>query len=62
MSKKLMLKVVDGCPAMQVIMVKEPVTETGCDGDRHCACHGGNPFFCCKCGAEFKFDEEDGGS
>lgn len=48
------LELVDGNGKEAAVMTKASPLPTQCDPDRHCAHHGGGPFFCCRCGAEFR--------
>lgn len=54
MEKRIIsLQVVDGYVPERVRVLTEP-TAGGCEGDKHCACHGSDPFHCCLCGAMFE--------
>ena len=49
----LHLRVIDG---MEPQLVKVFRVEPGirqCNPARHCACHGSEPFYCCRCGMAF---------
>ncbi len=49
------LELVDGYGKEPAIMVKASPLPICCDPGMHCAHHGGGPFFCCKCAAEFSY-------
>jgi hypothetical protein len=50
------LELVDGCGKVLAVMVTPPPEGLkSCAPDRHCAHHGSDPFFCCRCGASFTF-------
>lgn len=49
------LNLVDGYGIEPAIMTKPSDFPIQCDAGRHCAHHGDDPFFCCKCGAEFTY-------
>lgn len=49
-------RVIDGWGPSDVVMTKLPSVTPGCDEGTHCAAHGADhKFFCCRCGAEFRF-------
>jgi hypothetical protein len=48
-----MLELIDGMGIEPAIMTKASPLPICCDPGKHCAHHGGGPFFCCKCAAEF---------
>lgn len=48
-----MLELVDGDGKVPAIMTKASELTVQCAPGRHCAHHGENPFFCCRCSAEF---------
>lgn len=50
-----MLELIDGFGKTRAVMTKAAPTDLGqCAPGRHCAHHGSDPFFCCRCGAEFR--------
>jgi hypothetical protein len=49
------LNLVDGDGIEPAIMIKPSELPVQCAPGRHCAHHGADPFFCCKCGAEFTY-------
>jgi len=49
------LELVDGDGKVAAVMTKASPLPICCDPGRHCAHHGGDPFFCCKCAAEFSY-------
>lgn len=51
------LELVDGEGKVPAVMTKASPLPIQCDSGRHCAHHGCNPFFCCKCAAEFDYDK-----
>lgn len=53
--KYFYLQVIDGMPPEPVKFINQADPRVkSCNPDRHCACHGGGPFYCCKCGALFE--------
>lgn len=52
------LELIDGCGLQPAKMIKaspmNPADWGQCDPGKHCAHHGSDPFFCCRCAAEFK--------
>jgi len=50
-----MLELVDGYGKERALMTKASPLPICCDPGKHCAHHGGGPFFCCKCAAEFSY-------
>lgn len=60
-SRTLYLELIDGCGPMRArYATKAKQPETMCHDERHCAHHGNNPFFCCRCGAVLEYDDQDG--
>ncbi len=49
------LELIDGEGKVDAVMTKPSDMPIQCSPGRHCAHHGDDPFFCCKCGAEFAF-------
>lgn len=52
------LQLVDGYPKEEAVMIKASPLPICCDPGRHCAHHGDDPYFCCKCGAEFTYPDK----
>lgn len=48
------LELIDGYGKEPAKMTKASPLPVSCEPGQHCAHHGKDPFFCCKCGAEFK--------
>jgi hypothetical protein len=48
------LELVDGEGKVPSRMTKASPLSTQCEPGQHCAHHGSDPFFCCRCAAEFK--------
>ena len=49
------LELVDGDGKTAAIMTKASPLPICCAPGKHCAHHGCDPFFCCKCAAEFDY-------
>lgn len=56
MIKIIYERVIDGEPARPVVELSGPKAGLASCGDgSHCACHGCETFFCCRCGSTFRF-------
>lgn len=51
-------RVIDGRGYETVFQVTPGSMQPECAPGAHCAAHGEGPFFCCRCGAEFRLPTE----